>query len=195
MLSRITTRDVMIDNLDELFMGIKADCLYCDPPWGEASMRYWRTMNNQKGHPVDWIAFLDRINYLYDRHVTGPLFLETGIRFENDLIRCFGKPNIRFLCKYKTGNKVLSNLLLCWGTQPTVDINGMSGFDIVFNCLSSYKHTPKIVFDPCFGKGMTARACKKINAVCFANELNNKRAKYATKTMTNFVYLDGSVSC
>jgi hypothetical protein len=44
-------RDIMSDDLDDLFQGAKADVLYTDPPWGEGSLKFWRTLNGQKGHP------------------------------------------------------------------------------------------------------------------------------------------------
>jgi len=178
---RISTRDIMIDDLDDLFKGEKADCLFSDPPWGLGNLKYWRTMNEQKGHNVDWFRFLERIKFLYERHVCGPLFIETGIRFENDLVKVFGEPSARYEKVY--GSKKLPNILLCWGAVPGKSPAGMNCFDTPIAVLSSLPNIPKSVFDCCVGTGATAKACKKIGAVCYANELNPKRAAKTMKIL------------
>ena len=96
---RITMHDVMTNDLDDLFQGAKADVLYSDPPWGEGNLKFWRTHNGQKGHPTDWTAFIHRIKFLCDRHVSGSLFIETGMRFEKDIIAVFGQPQGRYVIK------------------------------------------------------------------------------------------------
>jgi DNA modification methylase len=45
---------------------------------------------------------------------------------------------------------------------------------------------PGIVFDPCVGLGTTAKACKKIKALCFGNELNEKRAEKTMLVMKEY---------
>jgi hypothetical protein len=173
----------MLDNLDDLFKGEKADCLYSDPPWGLGNLKYWRTMNSQKGHDVDWLRFLERIKFLYERHVNGPLFIETGLRFEDDLIKIFGEFLARYEIVYGSGSKKLPNVLLCWGAIPRKSPAGMTGFDVPITVLSSLPSIPKSVFDCCVGLGITAKVCKKIGAVCYANELNKKRAEKTIKIL------------
>jgi hypothetical protein len=173
----------MLDNLDDLFQGEKADCLYSDPPWGLGNLRYWRTMNEQKDHAVDWMRFLGRIKFLYERHINGPLFIETGMRFEGDLIKVFGTTSARYEILYGSGSKKLPNILLCWGAIPGKSPSGMTGFDVPYTVLSSLLSMPKSVFDCCIGLGTTARVCKKIGAVCYANELNKKRAERTMKIL------------
>jgi hypothetical protein len=178
----------MLDNLDDLFKGEKADCLYSDPPWGLGNLKYWRTMNEQKGHNVDWFKFLERIKFLYEHHIRGPLFLETGLKFEKDLEEVFGKPDARYQCLYGSGSKKLPNVLLCWGIVPGKSPAGMSGFDVPYTVISSLPTIPKSIFDCCVGLGTTAKVCKKINATCYANELNTKRAS-STMKILDFEYL------
>jgi len=180
---RITIRDIMVDDLDDLFQGQKAECLYSDPPWGIGNLKYWRTMNKQKGHNVDWFNFLERIKFHYNRHVSGPLFLETGLRFEGDLGKVFGKPDARYEIIYGSGNRLLKNLLLCWGAIPQKSPEGMQGIDILYTVLSSLEKIPKSVFDCCVGLGTTAKVCKKLGAICYANELNPARAAATMKIL------------
>jgi hypothetical protein len=176
MLNKISNYDIMQNDLDDLFkypIGIKADCLYSDPPWGEANLKYWRTINNQKNYSVDWRLFLHRLKFISDRHVSGPLFIETGLRFKDDVISVFGVPIKIFECIY--GNHKHKNLLLCWRDVPKIDLTNKGGVDLVYSCLSSLSFNPSVVFDPCVGLGNTARACKKIECNLFCNELNRNR--------------------
>lgn len=179
--NRISNRDIMLDDLDSLFYdGEKASCMYSDPPWGQGNLKYWRTMNQQSGHEVNWIDFLNRLKFLYQKHVEGPLFLETGKRFVNDLINVFGQPDVQYTCVY--GAKRTENILMCFGATPSIDLAYKSGVDLVYSCLASYAESfPASVFDPCVGLGNTAKACKKIGSTLYANELNEKRMLKTTK--------------
>jgi len=180
---RISIRDIMADDLDALFKGEKAECLYSDPPWGLGNLKYWRTMNEQKGHNVDWFRFLERIKFLYERHVRGPLFIETGVKFEDDLVKVFGNAAAKYNIVYGSGSKKLPNILLCWGAVPGKSPAGMTGFDVPYTVLSSLSNVPKSIFDCCVGLGTTAKVCKKIGAICYANELNPKRAARTMKIL------------
>lgn len=179
---RISIRDIMLDDLDVLFKGEKAECLYSDPPWGLGNLRYWRTINEQRGHDVNWFKFLERIKFLYERHVEGPLFIETGLRFEADLVKVFGSVSAKYEILYGSGKKI-PNILLCWGAMPGKSPAGMTGFDVPHTVITSLPKIPKSIFDCCVGLGTTARVCKKIGATCYANELNPKRAARTMKIL------------
>ena len=140
-------------------------------------------MNEQKGHDVDWFKFLSRIKFLYQRHVEGPLFIETGVRFEHDLVTVFGQPAAVYQILYGSGKQKLPNILMCWGAVPGESPAGMTGFDVPYTTLSSLPSVPKSVFDCCVGLGTTAKVCKKIGAACYANELNPKRAARTMKIL------------
>jgi len=173
----------MTDNLDDLFQGAKADVFYSDPPWGAGNLNYWRTQNGQKGHSTNWVEFIRRVKFLVDRHVSGSRFIETGLRFEDDIINVFGKPDGRYIIKYKGGGKVLPNLLLGYGEQPGLEPTGKTGFDVPYTVLSSLPKTPRSVFDCCIGLGATAKVAKKLGLACYANELNPKRAAKTMKIL------------
>ena len=180
---RITTHDIMNNDLDDLFQGAKADVFYSDPPWGSGNLKFWRTYNGQKGYEVDWMRFINRVKYLCDRHVKGSVFLETGVRFENDVVSVFGKPQCRYNIIYKSGGKPMPNLLLGFGEKPKLDPTGKTGFAVPFTVLSSLPSSPQSVFDCCVGLGLTAKVAKKLNMSCYANELNPKRAAQTMKIL------------
>jgi hypothetical protein len=186
--NRISNRDIMKTMLDELFtfdgQMVKAEAMYSDPPWGLGNLKYWRTMNGQKGeaeYQTAWIEFLERLKAIRDRHVDGPTFIETGMRFEKDLAGVFGKPSRVYRIVYTS--KKLPNLLMCWGDLPSIDVTGKSGVIVALCTLRSLPHVPKSVLDPCVGLGITAKACKHIEATCFANELNRSRMIRTAKIM------------
>ena len=180
---RITLHDIMTNDLDDLFQGAKADVFYSDPPWGEGSLKFWRTHIGQKGHTVDWENFVRRVKFLCDRHVTGSRFIETGLRFEKDIIAIFGEPQGRYVTKYKGGGKIVDNILLGYGEQPKVDPSGKTGIDVALIVLSSLPTAPKSVFDCCVGLGTTAKVAKKLGLTCYANELDPKRAARTMKIL------------
>ncbi|MCL2093009.1 MAG: hypothetical protein FWH12_02335 [Treponema sp.] len=178
---RISIRDIMVDNLDDLFKGEKAEAMYCDPPWGIGHIKYFRTLNGQKHKQSDdWLTFLGRIKFLYNRHVTGPLFLECGPRFVNDILQVFGTPSAKYECKYGAG---LPFFVLCFGAVPANSPVAFKDWKIPYTVLGSIQNKPKSVFDCCVGLGQTARACKEIGAICYANELNPQRAEKTMKIL------------
>ena len=172
----MTMRDLTLDNLDDLMQGQKADVFYSDPPWGQGNLKYWRTMNGQAGYEVDWLKFVERIKWLCERHVTGSMFIETGVRFEKDVVSIWGEPQGRYEIVYKAGNKYLPNILLGYGEQPTADPSGMTGWKIPHTVLSTLPTAPTSVLDCCMGLGTTAKIAKKLDIMCYANELNPNRA-------------------
>lgn len=170
----------MQSDLEELFLdGVKADCMYTDPPWGIGALKMFRKMNHQECHD-DWFKMLARIRLVYDRHVKGPAFIEMGRRFQGDVESVFGKPDAIYYPKYGNG---ITSLLLCYGMNPG-NVNGMSGVSLVKMILGkaqskfmleSSGNPDMIVFDPFVGLGTTAKACKSLKLPCFANELTRDR--------------------
>lgn len=180
MTNRITCRDIMIDDLNDLMQGEKAACMYVDPPWGAGNLKYWRTMNGQEGFAIDWTAFLKRLRFLYKKHVNSVAFIETGLRFEKDVTNVFGKADDVYVIKYKGGSKIYENLICIYGTTSE-DITGLMGREIVEKCLFNYRF--KSVFDPCVGLGGTVKVAKKYEMSIFCNELNIDRALRTAKIL------------
>jgi len=183
MKNRISTRDIMLDNLDDLFNGEKAESMYCDPPWGIGLIKYFRKLNGQTAEHDNWLSFLMRIKFLYERHVNGPLFIQIGLRLEKDLVQVFGEPSARYKCLYGSGKNKSPCALLCWGAVPSKSPEGLNNTPILTTVLESLLKKPKSVFDCCVGLGMAARACKKLGIVCYANELNPKRVAETMKIL------------
>ena len=182
---RITIHDIMLNNLDDLMGGNKADVFYSDPPWGPGMLKYFRTHNNQKGHIDDWMEFVKRLKLICDRHVKGARFIEMSMKCESDIVKVFGKPQARYVQKYNAGSKALPNILLCYGEVPQKDPSGLGGVALPHTVLGNLPSKPKSVLDCCVGLGMTAKAAKKLGMQVYANELNPKRAS-RTMEVLNF---------
>lgn len=178
----ILNRDIMIDDLNELK---KCDCIYVDPPWGEGNLKYWRTMNGQKGFNINWKKFIERLFLLCKKHVQGPYLIEMGLRFIDDIILMFGEPEQIFYPYYLSGNKKYKNSILIYNAKVNVNLNNLNGFELISTALNNlnYKYEIKRIFDPCVGLGMTARFCKKYNKILMANELNLQRYEKTVKML------------
>jgi predicted RNA methylase len=161
--------------------GGHADIVYSDPPWGPGNLRYWRTHNGEPDHEVNWNNFLRTFCKVVansikpDSHV----FVEMGIRWVDQLAEFMAEHNIqeleRWTCVYSA--QKLPNIL--WHAGPEklpVDPTGLGAVKMTNMVLASIAKPGALVFDPCCGKGMTAR-CAVRNGMRFAGvELNPKRA-------------------
>lgn len=167
------------------------DCVYSDPPWGESNLKFWRTHNQQTGHPVDWPAFLDRFFAICNRHRPGgPWFVETGVRFVSDCERAspIGLTE-RYECRYRAGSKWLPNVLLVFGghaPKPPIPEADRHGQKLIRWAISGLP-SGSAVLDPCCGLGGTAKACKKLGLAFFGNELNPKRLDRTRKIVDSMV--------
>lgn len=154
--------------------------MYTDPPWGPGMMKYFRTLNSEvsREDQLDWGKLLRKLKELADVFVNGPVFIEMGIRFREDVEEVFGKPRAVYFPKY---GKDLTNLLMVYGTHPIVSLDGAKGVSLVYGALKDLR--PRSVFDPFIGLGITARACKRLGAVCIGAELNQKRLAETAKIL------------
>ena len=54
---RISTRDIMLDDLNDLFKGEKAEATYVDPPWGIGLIKYFRKLNGRVEKTTTGLTF------------------------------------------------------------------------------------------------------------------------------------------
>lgn len=178
---RVIVGELNPKNADLALGGLRADIVYSDPPWGPGNLRYWRTHNGETDAVVNWNQFLRTFCKMVkdsikpDAHV----FVEMGVRWVDQLAEVMAEHGIneleRWTCVYSA--QKLPNVL--WHAGPhklTVDPTGLGGVKMTNMVLESVAQKGALVFDPCCGKGMTAR-CAVRNGMRFAGvELNPKRA-------------------
>jgi len=162
--------------------GELADIVYSDPPWGPGNLMYWRTHNSETGRP-SWPAFLAIFCGIVRESVKpdGHVFVEMGLRWVDELATAMlavGLPErARWRVLYGPAKKPLPNVLWYSGAGASCDPTGMRGEPMTRHVIDSVAAPEALVFDPCCGKGMTAR-CAVRSGMRFAGvELNPKRAQ------------------
>ncbi len=155
------------------------DAVYSDPPWGAGNLKYWRTINGQTDHAVDWSGFLRAFFGHCERHCpNGPWFIETGVRFVDDVLACCNRTDASVLnCRYRGGSKWYPNRLILFGGKfPSLGIpeDDRYGLNLVRWALGDLPSGASVM-DPCCGLGTTAKACRVLGLQFFGNELNEKR--------------------
>lgn len=169
--------------------GERADVVYSDPPWGPGNLMYWRTHNKETKRP-DWPMFLDTfcnvvaVNIKPNAHV----FVEMGLRWVDELAQAMGDRGIheakRWTCYYS--NPKLPNVLWYAGPGTTTDPAGMAGVAMTRRTLEGVASPNALVFDPCCGKGMTARCALRLGMRFAGVELNPKRAEVTQRWLDGF---------
>jgi hypothetical protein len=185
--------------LDQMLAGERVSVLYSDPPWGDGNLAYWATMNKKMTgevvKPIRYSTLMERIRGLIARYVSGHVFIETGVRWEQETIDALAGAvyNVRsYRTVYKSGSNMLPNVILVGTTSPSIprspiDPSGMSGVALPTACVRSVAVPGGILLDPCCGMGYSARAAVAAGMVFRGNELNAKRL---AKTVR---FLEGAV--
>jgi hypothetical protein len=184
----------VMDGIDNLMDGEKADIFYSDPPWGQGNLNYWRTINERHtGRQTQSIPlpdFLDQIFNTAMRHTSGPVFIEYGIKWKEPLIAKALELGLRYNgtadIKYRSGNKMLPHQLHIFSTTMILlkkgyleSLNGMTGIECLKKAIEPFIVPGGIILDPCCGLGMTAQLAKASGMRFRGNELNPKRLSQA----------------
>lgn len=158
-----------------------ADIIYSDPPWGPGNLMYWRTHNGETRRP-DWATFLSTFCSIVRSSVRpgGHVFVEMGLRWVDDLAEAMRRvgfrESARFGCLYGPASKRLPNVLWYSGPGTKTDPSGMYGVAMTRRALEGVAAPGALVFDPCCGKGMTARCALRLGMRFAGVELNPRRA-------------------
>lgn len=179
-MSRLIVGELTLDRAREALDGELVDIVYSDPPWGPGNLMYWRTHNNEIERPSwpDFLATFCEVVALSTRD-HAHIFVEMGLRWVDELSRCmesFGHPETRrSVCYYGPAKNRLPNVLWYSGPGSTTDPAGMHGVAMTKHALAGVARPGAVVFDPCCGKGMTARCAIRLGMRFAGVELNPKR--------------------
>lgn len=178
------------ERAEEALQGGLADITYSDPPWGPGNLMYWRTHNQETQRP-DWGRFLSLFCAIVSGKTRpeGHIFVEMGLRWVDELAaemaRHGRQETRRTTCFYGPSSKRLPNVLWYSGPGTTTDPVGMHGEAMTRRALEGVASPGALVFDPCCGKGMTARCATKLGMRFAGVELNPKRAKVTQDWLTS----------
>ena len=184
---KVTNASIDDKIVDTMLAGEKVSVFYSDPPWGDGNLKYWVTMNKKMTGAIynllTYRQLIGRISSLIKCYVDGQVFIETGPRWGQETIDAISGlvGGIRvYRLKYKSGSKMLENLLI-YGTTGAqhkpmqFDPTGMHGLDVPRRCIESIATPGGIVLDPCCGMGYTARSAVAAGMAFRGNEFNAKR--------------------
>jgi hypothetical protein len=190
---RVAVGDVQRGAVREFMRNERASIVYSDPPWGEGNLRYWRTHANDATRPA-WSEFVAEWTSSVAAALIpgGALFVEMGLRWADafsDALASVGRPvSARWTTLYGPSSKLLPVALLYSGPSLRVafDPSAMRGPTLPRECVREAAHAMRLdalpsefrgsVFDPCCGKGYTARAAVASGMAFRGIELNPKRA-------------------
>lgn len=187
---RVKCGDVM-NGIDDLMQGEKADFIYSDPPWGQGNLRYWQTINKRhtgKGpSEISYIEFLPHFFNTVGKFCKDVCCIEYGQRWREDLIVESSKVGFKshgvFASLYQA-SKLLPLDIHVFSKSGSVHIpdnfadkllecRGQQVVKYVFETL--LPDGAKVVLDPMCGMGYTAQAACDNGLTFYGNELNEKR--------------------
>ena len=186
---RVRCGNVM-ENLDELFNGAKANLFYSDPPWGQGNLRYWQTMNTKMNGAapldIDLQEFLHRIFDVAVKYTTDDavIFIEYGVQW-NEHLKDIAKEHglvhsgqVEML--YSSESRPL--ILNIFGKKPVELPDGYldslyhtSGYKSVKTAITPFVKDGMTICDPCCGLGNTAHFAVDSGCRFIGNEINAKR--------------------
>ena len=102
----------IMDGIDDLMQGQKADFIYSDPPWGQGNLRYWQTMNKKMNdaekRDVIYGDFIQHFFNLISTYAKDKVVIEYGCAWNDDIVRMSEAVGFRHhgstVCYYKAGS-------------------------------------------------------------------------------------------
>lgn len=186
-LHRVRCGDIMED-LSELYQGVKCDFFYTDPPW--MNLNYWQTLNEKMtGASKKQIAnkaFINRIFEVVKENMKpeGILFMEFGKKWNNSIVERAEKYGFNCMVTIEMlyGSPERPCMLNLFSEIPRPlppnyieKVYHTKGFNSLQAAVPPFVKQGDIISDPCCGMGYTAKIAKETGAIFYGNELNAKR--------------------
>jgi hypothetical protein len=167
--------------------GARAQIIYTDPPWGEGLLRYWRTHNGELGSKVVWRDFLETLAQVVHASIAtdGHIFIEMGLAWADELSAVMADAGHQEVARWHGlyGSPKRPHAIWYSGPGVDADLSDLGGVRLVRTALASCGLSDGLVFDPCCGKGTTARAALGMGLRFAGVELNPRRAAVTAKIL------------
>ena len=182
----------VMDGIDDLMGGQKADFIYSDPPWGQGNLRYWQTMNNKmtgaEKRDVIYDDFISHYFQLIAKHAKDKCVIEYGCQWNNDVVEMATANGFTHhgstVCYYRAGSQMRPcDLHFLSKGSPIIlteefkrvctEKQDLDLVEYIFNYLGVPNEG--ICLDPMCGMGFTAQAAINRGMRFYGNELNAKR--------------------
>tara|TARA_R110000787_G_scaffold114837_1_gene224664 strand:- start:1739 stop:2449 length:711 start_codon:yes stop_codon:yes gene_type:complete len=182
------------DMLPDYLVWGPVSLLYCDPPWGAALARGFRTksgVDGDSGKIVDFDIFLRRFALIAKLYYEVPTLVEMGLSWEDDMDAAFIHADAQVVSKrWRTtyyGSRPSSLHLYQWAGAPLLsDVPNFEGMDdgkTPALAVSSLCREGSMVVDLFTGRGLTAKEALGIGRGFGGLELSPYRASAALTTM------------
>jgi hypothetical protein len=181
---KVTNASLDAPIVEQALAGEVVSILYTDPPWNNAA--YWKTltkkMTGQEVRQISSSDILANIFRLAKKYVHGHVFVEYGPRWREQVNQLFRENlhNVRVFDRtYLSGGRALPSILVYGATSKDYYFNDEKAAhsDSLTEIIAPVARPGAVIFDPCCGKGNTARAAMKLGMRFIGNELNAERLK------------------
>ena len=179
----------IMDGIDALMQGEKADLVYSDPPWGQGNLSYWQTMNTKMtGVPklaLSLTDFLDAVLTAIATYAQGYVLLEYGCQWRSKFIEAVETYDLQHYDtvtpSYRSGDGLRPYDLHLFGVLGTLPIKldpaiaSNHGIAVVRAAVPPLAVEGGILRDPCCGLGLMAQVAMENGMRFRGNEINGKR--------------------
>lgn len=181
---RLSVGEMTTTRADMVLAGEQADVVYTDPPWGSAILHTFYRMAGNARRP-SWPDFLTTFCAVVAASIRpgGHVFVEMGTRWVDELAAAMatcGLPE-RQRWDVRYGKPLRPNVLWYSGPGVGCDPTDMSGEPMTQHVIDAVAAPGALVFDPCCGKGMTARCALRTGMRFAGVEINPDRAAVTRK--------------
>jgi hypothetical protein len=185
---RLICGDLQTGAAFDLMTRFKPDLVYTDPPWNAGNAASFRTKAQMPGK-VDFPAFLHHLVVAINC-VRRYAFIEMGRQnaelLERMIVFSGGTVLARWPITYYRHNPCE---LFCasWTGQPRpeCDLKGLDDDVTPFYALEAVRKPGDLVFDPCTGRGLTARTAEKLGLTFLGLELSPWRMSAALSSLAD----------
>jgi DNA modification methylase len=180
----------LMEGIKGLIPGGKVDFIYSDPPWGDANLKYWQTMNAKMNgaerQDTGLTQFLEQL-FNVIQSVSKPttvVFIEYGQQWVDRIEQQADRIGLQIqaISTPVYGSPPRPLKLLTMAYEPLnlpadyqTSIDESTGFNTLSAATAPFSLAGKAILDPCCGLGYTARLAVQTGATFYGNELNRAR--------------------
>lgn len=176
--------------IEDLMEDRLADFVYGDPPWGEANLRYWQTINQKMTGAEKLGVEYESFQHLYFKTISevarDHCIIEYGERWREDIIQFskdYGFQHMDVATSFYSSDNLPVDIHLIsksgkWrgGTPFEATCYNCKGYGLVSALFDMFlPDSAEIVLDPTCGMGYSARAAAERGVAFRGNELNRAR--------------------
>jgi hypothetical protein len=176
---------------NRLLDGKQARVLYTDPPWSDRMMSYFDTLREKQTNEggdgnLTAESMMREVRNVIETHTDGHVFILWSTN--NDLAQQMVEGSLAWMDvqypEYRAGSgQMREYALICGATSPEyqfdLDIDGMSGTDLIRTIFTEVGVPGEFCYDPMCGQGSAAIGAVESGMRFAGNDFNRKRVNDA----------------